>query len=39
MRCWQRVVKEDELIKCFDDIIGQELLWQAAKQEREKELK
>ena len=31
--------EEDELIKCFDDIIGKELPWQAVKQAREKELK
>ena len=31
--------EEDESIKCFDDIIGKELLWQAVKQAREQELK
>ena len=31
--------EEDELIKCFDDITGKELLWQAVKQAPEKELK
>ena len=30
---------EDQFIKCFDDIIGKELLWQALKQAREQELK
>ena len=31
--------EEDEFNKCFDDITGKELPWQAAKQAREKELK
>ena len=30
---------EDEFIKCFDDITGKELPWQAVKEAREKELK
>ena len=30
---------EDEFIKCFDDITGKELPWQAVKEGREKELK
>ena len=37
MRCW--VGEEDGFIKCFDDITGKELSWQAVKQAREKELK
>ena len=31
--------EEDEFIKCFDDITGKELPWQAVKEGREKELK
>ena len=31
--------EEDEIIKCFDDITGKELLWQAVKEAGEKELK
>ena len=31
--------EEDEFIKCYDDITGEELPWQAANQAREKELK
>ena len=31
--------EEDEITKCFDDITGKELLWQAVKEAREKELK
>ena len=31
--------EENEFIKCFDDIIGEELPWQAVKEAREKELK
>ena len=31
--------EEDEFIRCFDDITGKELLWQAVKEAREKELK
>ena len=31
--------EEDEFIKCFDDVTGKELPWQAVKQAREKELK
>ena len=31
--------EEHEFIKCFDDITGKELLWQAVKEAREKELK
>ena len=31
--------EEDKIIKCFDDIIGKELPWQAVKQTREPELK
>ena len=31
--------EEHKLIKCLDDITGKELLWQAAKEAREKELK
>ena len=31
--------EEDEFIKCFDDITGKELFWQAVKEAREKELK
>ena len=31
--------EEDEFIKCFDDVTGKELPWQAAKEAREKELK
>ena len=31
--------EEDEFIKCFDDITGEVLPWQAAKQAREQELK
>ena len=27
--------EEDECIKCFDDITGKELLWEAVKQARE----
>ena len=30
--------EEDEFIKCFDDITGKELPWQAVKAAREKEL-
>ena len=30
--------EEKEDIKCFDDIIGKELLWQAVKEARGKEL-
>ena len=30
--------EEDEFIKCFDDITGKELPWQAVKQAREQEL-
>ena len=33
------VGEENELIKCSDDIIGKDLLWQAVKEAREKELK
>ena len=29
----------DEFIKCFDDVTGKELPWQAVKEAREKELK
>ena len=28
--------EEDEFIKCFDDIIGKELPWQAVKQARKR---
>ena len=31
--------KENELIKCFDDITGKELLWQAVKENAKKKLK
>ena len=31
--------EEDEVIRCYDDISGKELLWQAVKQAREQELK
>ena len=31
--------EEDEFIKCFDDITGKELPWQAVKEAREKEQK
>ena len=31
--------EEDKLIKCFDDITGKELPWQAVKQAREQVLK
>ena len=31
--------EEDELIKCFNDITGEELPWQAVKEAHEKELK
>ena len=31
--------EEDEFIKCFDDITGKELPWQAVKPVREQELK
>ena len=31
--------EEDEFIKCFDDITGKELPWQAVKEAREKEVK
>ena len=31
--------EEDKFLKCFDDITGKELLWQAVKQAREQELK
>ena len=31
--------EENEFIKCFDDITGKELPWQAVKEAREKELK
>ena len=31
--------EEDESIKCFDDVTGKEVLWQAVKEAREKELK
>ena len=31
--------EENEFIKCFDDITGKELLWQALKEAREKEVK
>ena len=31
--------EEDKFIKCFDDITGKELPWQAVKEGREKELK
>ena len=31
--------EEDEFIKCFDEITGKELHWQAVKEAREKELK
>ena len=31
--------EEDEFIRCFDDITGKELHWQAVKEAREKELK
>ena len=34
-----RAGEEDEFIKCHDDITGKELLWQAVKPAREKELK
>ena len=34
-----RAGEEDEFIKCYDDITGKELLWQAVKPAREKELK
>ena len=34
-----RVGEESLLLKCFDDITGKELPWQAVKQAREKELK
>ena len=34
-----RVGEESVLLKCFDDITGKELPWQAVKQAREKELK
>ena len=33
------VGEEYEFIKCFDDITGKELPWQAVKEAREKELK
>ena len=31
--------EEVELIKCYDDVTGKELLWQAVKEAHEKELK
>ena len=31
--------EEDKFIKCFDDVIGKELLWQVVRQAREQELK
>ena len=31
--------EEDEFIKCFNDIAGKELPWQAVKEAREEELK
>ena len=31
--------EENQLIKCFDDITGKELPWQAVKEAREQELK
>ena len=39
MRCWQELVRRTSCIKCFDDITGKELLWQAVKQAREQEFK
>ena len=34
-----RAREEDKFIKCFDDINGKELPWQAVKQAREQKLK
>ena len=36
MRCWQRLVRKNGFIKCFDDITGKELPWQAVNEAREK---